>query len=300
MFNSWGFFLQKRLINDAKMKGKDHQNNFKDPKAIYDSPVPPYLKDYISSDPTYAKRSMPHLTLLEEIMILGLKNEKGRLSTWNDNISYVLRGLVLIELSFRDRIVLVDEGPKRPLMSRVVRVKNPSSTGEMILDETLKLISVDETQNVANWVDLLSGESWNIVNVHYYQLRRVRERIAKGLVDKGILCTSKTNFIFFDKVIHPIAAPHVKKELVQCIKNTLLGRGPAADRHQIALVCAAYVANVMEPVWMAMTPEERDQALDKAEELMKRYANFNEDVAKNSTEIMVAVIHIFATMDSFL
>ena len=31
-----------------------------------------------------------------------------------------------------------------------------------------------------------------------YQLKQVRERIAKGLVDKGVLRTEKKNFLIFD------------------------------------------------------------------------------------------------------
>jgi len=38
-----------------------------------------------------------------------------------------------------------------------------------------------------------------------YQLKQVRERLAKGLVDKGILRTEKRNFLLFDMATHPIA-----------------------------------------------------------------------------------------------
>ena len=37
-----------------------------------------------------------------------------------------------------------------------------------------------------------------------YQLKQVRERLAKGLVDKGILRTEKRNFLLFDMATHPV------------------------------------------------------------------------------------------------
>ncbi len=43
-----------------------------------------------------------------------------------------------------------------------------------------------------------------------YQLKQVRERLAKGLVDKGILRTEKRNFLLFDMATHPLTTPAAK------------------------------------------------------------------------------------------
>ncbi|KAJ7261094.1 hypothetical protein C8J57DRAFT_1514320 [Mycena rebaudengoi] len=34
--------------------------------------------------------SVPKLTLMEEVLLLGIKDKQGYLSFWNDNISYAL------------------------------------------------------------------------------------------------------------------------------------------------------------------------------------------------------------------
>ena len=52
-------------------------------------------------------------------------------------------------------------------------------------------------ENVQNWIELLSGETWNPLKLTY-QLRNVRERLAKNLVEKGVLTTEKQNFLLFD------------------------------------------------------------------------------------------------------
>ena len=87
---------------------------------------------------------------------------QGYLSFWNDNISYALRGCILIELALRRRIALVkDPARKRlPLSERVVEVIDERQTGETILDETLRLMKSQETEKLGinNWIDLLSGE----------------------------------------------------------------------------------------------------------------------------------------------
>lgn len=55
-----------------------------------------------------------------------------------------------------------------------------------------------------------SGETWNVLKIGY-QLKQVRERLAKGLVDKGVLRTEKRNFLLFDMATHPVADPTVSR-----------------------------------------------------------------------------------------
>lgn len=86
---------------------------------------------------------------------------QGYLSFWNDNISYTLRGCILIELALRRRIAIVKDSNRRrlPLPERFVEVLDDRHTGETILDETLKMMKAQEGEKmtVNNWIDLLSG-----------------------------------------------------------------------------------------------------------------------------------------------
>ncbi|KAJ1677563.1 hypothetical protein EV182_005901, partial [Spiromyces aspiralis] len=129
-----------------------------------------------------AKRERdPSLTLMEEILLLGLKDNEGYLSFWNDNLSYVLRACILMELALRKRIRIMKDAYTGmvDLMHRKVEVISTRSTGEVLLDEALKLMK-REQRSVMSWIDLLSGETWNISKASY-QLKQVRERLAKGL-----------------------------------------------------------------------------------------------------------------------
>ena len=103
----------------------------------------------------------PRLTLMEEILLLGLKDRQGYLSFWNDNISYTLRGCILIELALRRRIAITKDPMRKrfSLTERMVDVIDGKMTGEVLLDEALKMIKASERMSVAQWVDLMSGKS---------------------------------------------------------------------------------------------------------------------------------------------
>ena len=85
---------------------------------------------------------------------------QGYLSFWNDNISYVLRGCMLIDLALRGRIQCCKSSRGRPGPEKTIEVINEKTTGEVLLDECLRFIRMEE-QSIANWIDLLSGKTRN-------------------------------------------------------------------------------------------------------------------------------------------
>ncbi|CUM63432.1 uncharacterized protein PRCAT00001007001 [Priceomyces carsonii] len=286
--------------------------------------------------------NLPLLTLMEEVLLIGLKDKEGYLSFWNDNISYALRGCILLELAFRNKISLVNDPARRyfELSDRLVEVINTEPTGEVLLDEALKIMKNDESRlSVTNWIDLLSGETWNLMKISY-QLKQVRERLAKGLVDKGILRTERKNFFLFDMATHPVADKMSKEYIKHRILNVLTQRTvnleslsneqfPANTSFKylrtIALVCGSYAANVLENVLMSLNYDKRDQALARADELLNIFseypfnlshqsslglgANLSEEINKEiessganelQLELIAAVFNVFARMDSIL
>jgi Golgi phosphoprotein 3 len=91
---------------------------------------------------------------------------------------------------------------KRSLATRKIISKDKSerTCGDVLLDEAMKHIrTTAPPEGVQEWIELLSGETWNPLKLKY-QLRNVRERLAKNLVEKGVLTTEKQNFLIFDMV----------------------------------------------------------------------------------------------------
>ena len=52
-----------------------------------------------------------------------------------------------------------------------------------------------------------------------YQLKNVRERLAKNLVEKGVLTTEKQNFLLFDMTTHPLVNNDTKTRLVKKVSS---------------------------------------------------------------------------------
>lgn len=132
----------------------------------------------------------------------------------------------------------------------------------------------------------LLGETWNLMKIGY-QLKQVRERLAKGLVDKGILRTEKRNFLLFDMATHPVADGGAKDELHRRVRNICSNRTviippspwlpeDAEYRYlrSITMVCAAYAANVLENALVTMSHEARERAFAQVDELLAEYSQW--------------------------
>lgn len=128
---------------------------------------------------------------------------------------------------------------------RKLILKSDQQTGDVLLDEALKHIKeTDPPETVQSWIEYLSGtcglvwalylyiifyiririvgETWNPLKLRY-QLKNVRERLAKNLVEKGVLTTEKQNFLLFDMTTHPLSDNVVKCRLVKKVSmNTNL------------------------------------------------------------------------------
>ncbi|TID30388.1 hypothetical protein CANINC_001022 [Pichia inconspicua] len=282
----------------------------------------------------------PYLTLLEEVLLVGLKDKEGYLSFWNDNISYALRGLILIELALRNKIRMINDPARKrfELPDRLIEVVDTTLTGETLLDEALKLIKNDkENLSVLSWVDLLSGETWNLMKINY-QLKQVRERLAKGLVDKGVLKTEHKNFLLFDMATHPINDPVPKRKITNRILGLLTSRNFIYESDEkyypdtldwkylraVILVCGCSAANVLENVLVDVNFDARDQAFVRSEELLENFNDFpftnkssksglgmnlmseiDKEVDQHpgfemNLEVVAAVIFIFSKMDTII
>jgi Golgi phosphoprotein 3 (GPP34) len=120
-----------------------------------------------------------------------------------------------------------------------------------------------------------------------YQLKQVRERLAKGLVDKGILRTEKRNFLLFDMATHPVVDSGAKDEIRKRVRNVCSQRTVVLPPSQflpqemdfryirtISMVCASYAANVLENALVTMSHEARERAFAQVDELLAEYSQW--------------------------
>ncbi|XP_050786367.1 Golgi phosphoprotein 3-like [Gopherus flavomarginatus] len=237
------------------------------------------------------------LTLMEEVLLLGLKDKEGYTSFWNDCISSGLRGGILIELALRGRIQLEPlTMRKKRLLDRKVLLKSDTPTGDVLLDETLKHIKATEpAETVQSWIELLTGETWNPFKLQY-QLRNVRERIAKNLVEKGILTTEKQNFLLFDMTTHPVTNTTEKQRLLKKLQESVLDRWVndphRMDRRTLALLVLAHSSDVLENVFTPLADDKYDTAMNRSKDLLDLDPDV-EVTKASATEMIWAVLAVF-------
>lgn len=226
-------------------------------------------------DPGVKDDKETRLTLMEEVLLLGLKDREGYTSFWNDCISSGLRGCILIELGLRGRIELEKSGMRRKrLTDRKLLCKNDAPTGDVLLDETLKHIKETEpAETTKTWIQYLSGETWNPLKLRF-QLRNVRERLAKNLVEKGVLTTEKQNFLLFDMTTHPLVDPTKKQRLVKRVQDAVLSRWVnetnRMDKRLLALIFLAHSSDVLENAFAPLSDDDYETAMRHVRELLDR------------------------------
>ncbi|KAI5708464.1 hypothetical protein M8J76_006759 [Diaphorina citri] len=239
------------------------------------------------------------LTLMEEVLLLGLKDKEGYTSFWNDCISSGLRGCILIELGLRGRIELEKAGMRRKsLLNRKVIVRNDKPTGDVLLDEALKhMKETNPPETVQSWIEYLSGETWNPLKLRY-QLKNVRERLAKNLVEKGVLTTEKQNFLLFDMTTHPLTDNTAKNRLVKKVQDAVLCRWVndphRMDKRTLALLLLASAADVLENAFAPLSDEDYEVAMRRMRELSEVEIESEAVRSGNSGEVLWAVVAAFA------
>nr|CAD7605592.1 unnamed protein product [Timema genevievae] len=240
------------------------------------------------------------LTLMEEVLLLGLKDKEGYTSFWNDCISSGLRGCILIELGLRGRAELEKAGMRRKsLLNRKVLVKSETPTGDVLLDEALKhMKDTEPPETVQSWIEYLSGElgeTWNPLKLRY-QLKNVRERLAKNLVEKGVLTTEKQNFLLFDMTTHPLTDNVAKSRLVKKVQDAVLAKWVndphRMDKRMLSLIFLAHASDVLENAFAPLNDDDYELAMKRVRELLDM--DFEaESMKSNTNEVVWAVFAAF-------
>ncbi|XP_051631597.1 Golgi phosphoprotein 3-like [Manacus candei] len=238
------------------------------------------------------------LTLMEEVLLLGLKDKEGYTSFWNDCISSGLRAGILIELALRGRIRLEPLALRRKrLLDRKVLLQSDTPTGDVLLDETLRHIKATESpETVPAWIELLTGETWNPFKLQF-QLRNVRERLAKALVEKGILCTAKQNFLLFDLTTHPVLDGAEKLRLQRRLRESVLERWAREPRRleprTLALLVLAHSSDVLDGVFAGLAQDSYELATARARGLLDLDPELEAAKAGGGCEMIWAVLAAF-------
>ncbi|OWK55030.1 Golgi phosphoprotein 3-like [Lonchura striata] len=140
-----------------------------------------------------------------------------------------------------------------------------------------------------------SGETWNPFKLQY-QLRNVRERLAKALVEKGILTTEKQNFLLFDMTTHPVSNANEKQRLLKKLQESVLERWvnepQRMERRTLALLVLAHASDVLENVFGSLADDKYDVAMNRTKDLLDMDPEVEAAKGKG-TEMIWAVLAAF-------
>jgi Golgi phosphoprotein 3 len=182
------------------------------------------------------------------------------------------------------------------LLGRKILIKNATPTGDVLLDEALKHIKeTDPSETLQSWVDYLSGETWNPLKLRY-QLKNVRERLAKNLVEKGVLTTEKQNFLLFDMTTHPLVDSTAKTKLVKKVQECVLGKWVndphRMDKRMLGLILLAHASDVLENAFAPLSDDDYEVAMKRVRELLDLDME-NESLKSPNNETLWAVFAAF-------
>uniref|UniRef100_A0A672FV75 Golgi phosphoprotein 3 n=1 Tax=Salarias fasciatus TaxID=181472 RepID=A0A672FV75_SALFA len=194
------------------------------------------------------------------------------------------------------RLTLMEEVLLLGLKDREVICKSDAPTGDVLLDEALKHIKdTQPPETVQSWIELLSGETWNPLKLHY-QLRNVRERLAKNLVEKGVLTTEKQNFLLFDMTTHPLTNNNIKQRLIKKVQEAVLDKWVndphRMDKRLLALIFLAHSSDVLENAFAPLLDDQYDLAMKRVRQLLELEPE-GESVKANANELLWAVVAAF-------
>ena len=117
----------------------------------------------------------------------------------------------------------------------------------------------------------------------------MRERVAKNLVEKGILTTEKQNFVLFDMTTHPLTDATIKQKLVKRVQESMLSRWVnetnKMDKRTLALIILAHSSDVLENAFASLPDEEYDLAMKHVREILD--ADPDVEAQKPGTNTMV-------------
>lgn len=188
------------------------------------------------------------LSLMEEILLLSLKEEKGTFSfTASAGIDSCLTGAILMELELLKRI-RVDK--------KTLEVIDRTSTKNPRLDTALK--QVDSSKRVHPphyWVSKLRST-----------MKRLRKELLEEMVDKALVREEEHQvLVFFTSTRYPLRDIRAKKDILDRLQKVLL-RGETAKPRTEKLIGLVSACSLTPSLF---DKEERKDASKKAKEITK-------------------------------
>lgn len=169
------------------------------------------------------------LKLYEEVLLWILTDKKGTVDWRAGEYLHVIAGAVIAELILENRIQLEDSKRKRLLL------KESTPTGERLLDEVLeKTRTSKKPKSIESWVDRIANT------------KKMKNRIADGLCQKGILKSEESRILSIFKTIrYPEVNPVPEQRLIQHLEQVITSETNEVDARTTILLSLLFKSNLL-------------------------------------------------------
>lgn len=176
-----------------------------------------------------ARRSkLDKLYMHEEILLLTLHDESGKLEQRAGMYQYALSAGIMAELLLSGRVSVEDR-------KQLVNVESDRPLRNDVLDECLeKVATARRRRRMRDWV------------TSFASIRRFKQRVAARLVDAGILEEAEGKVLFFfTRRLYPERDHQPEQEIVERMRAAIFGRQREADARTAVLVSLAHGAGLL-------------------------------------------------------
>jgi hypothetical protein len=173
----------------------------------------------LSTAPYQTKTRQSMLTLAEELYLIALDDEKGRVpANLTGSIRFGLAGAFLAELMLTGKITINDK-------QRVV-VNDWSPVNDELLDETISIMGSSlHPRKLEHWINLISS-----------QINKPEKRLALSLVEHGILRKEEKTFLWvIPYEAYPEKDASAKYWRKQSLREVVLAGGKPDDQTLVLL-----------------------------------------------------------------
>jgi hypothetical protein len=205
------------------------------------------------------------LTLQEEILLLALREEKGTEEWGAGYYLYSVAGAIISELLLRSRITIGESKKKR------VTVISDNSTGDEVLDETVRLIAAAKRpKSLETWVSKIAG------------IRKLKHKVANGLCAKGILREEEAKILgLFKTKRYPELDPEPEKELIARLDAAIFSQIANVDVRTAIIISLAHRSEILKIPFEA-------KALRKKKERIEQIMN-GDLISKATADVIQAI-----------
>lgn len=207
------------------------------------------------------------LNLIDKLLLLALDDEKGTFASEPFALTYGLAGAILLELSFKESIIIID---------KKVKVNKRTHIGNKVLDTYFRMIVESKKErSLTYWIQTFGNKE-----------RAIKKESLDKLIVAGILAKREEKFLWvFNNDKYPTTNPKpenaLRKRLYSIIENN---RKPETDEFMlISLIDTCKLNRVVYGKQRAKNCKQR------IKEVMKNAKN-SSDISATVNEVQTVIL----------